>query len=291
MDGRAGAVRPPSRDHEQCPGDSQKHGGELEITHQGVAPRTPEAARRQRASPTPHRQSNRLPVDALMTSKIRSARIIDRYDDLLRTAGSLKRGSLPASLLISRLQAASSAAALAECGRLVRTNFLLAYLADAPLRRRIGAQLNKSETMHALHRHIAFGATPAASRRRRRPPPPRPQPQARQQRDPRVEHPRPHRRDRRTPRHQPRPDQRRRPRAAQPRRTRPRQPQSALPLRHRRHARRGTPTTAPRPTVRRGTRPAKPANPLQGRQTLSNAIRAVASAPPPPQAVHHRTAP
>jgi hypothetical protein len=39
----------------------------------------------------------------------------------------------------------------------VRSNFLLGYLADAPLRRRIGAQLNKSETMHALHRHIAFG--------------------------------------------------------------------------------------------------------------------------------------
>jgi len=32
------------------------------------------------------------------------------------------------------------AAALAEYGRLVRTNILLAYLADAPLRRRIGAR-------------------------------------------------------------------------------------------------------------------------------------------------------
>lgn len=44
-----------------------------------------------------------------------------------------------------------------ENGRLVRTNFLLAYLADAPLRRRIGTQLNKAETMHALRRHVAFG--------------------------------------------------------------------------------------------------------------------------------------
>src|SRR4051812_14926690 len=59
------------------------------------------------------------------------------------------------------MQAASPkpplAAALAEYGRLIRTNFLLAYLADAPLRRRIGAQLNKGETMHALRRHVAFG--------------------------------------------------------------------------------------------------------------------------------------
>ncbi len=39
----------------------------------------------------------------------------------------------------------------------MRTNFLLAYLADAPMRRRIGAQLNKGETLHALRRYIAFG--------------------------------------------------------------------------------------------------------------------------------------
>ena len=102
-----------------------------------------------------------LDVDELLTSKIRPGRITDRYDDLLRVAGSLKRGWVPASLLISRMQAASPrpplAAALAEYGRLVRTNFLLGYLADAPLRRRIGAQLNKDETMHALRRHVAFG--------------------------------------------------------------------------------------------------------------------------------------
>ncbi|MCA1677465.1 MAG: Tn3 family transposase [Actinobacteria bacterium] len=102
-----------------------------------------------------------LPVDELLTSKIRPARIADRYDDLLRAAGSLKRGWVPASLLISRMQAVSPkpplAAALAEYGRLTRTNFLLAYLADAPMRQRIGAQLNKGETMHALRRHVAFG--------------------------------------------------------------------------------------------------------------------------------------
>jgi hypothetical protein len=42
-------------------------------------------------------------VDELLTSKIRSGRIADRYDDLLRVAGSLKRGWLPASLLLSRM--------------------------------------------------------------------------------------------------------------------------------------------------------------------------------------------
>jgi hypothetical protein len=65
-----------------------------------------------------------LPVDELLSSKIRPGRIADRYDDLLRVAGSLKRGCVPASLLISRMRAASPkpplAAALAEYGRLVR---------------------------------------------------------------------------------------------------------------------------------------------------------------------------
>ena len=102
-----------------------------------------------------------LPVDALLKSTIQPARITGHYDDLLRTAGSLKRGWVPASLLISRMQAATPkpplAAALSEYGRLIRTNFLLNYLADAPLRRRITAQLNKGETLHALRRHIAFG--------------------------------------------------------------------------------------------------------------------------------------
>lgn len=106
-------------------------------------------------------QPTGLPVDELLKATIRPSRITGHYDDLLRTAGSLKRGWVPASLLIARMQAATPkpplATALSEYGRLIRTNFLLNYLADAPLRRRITAQLNKGETLHALRRHIAFG--------------------------------------------------------------------------------------------------------------------------------------
>ncbi len=43
-----------------------------------------------------------------------------------------------------------------EYGRLVRTLFVLRYLADAELRRRIGRQLNKGETLHSLRRQLFF---------------------------------------------------------------------------------------------------------------------------------------
>ena len=76
-------------------------------------------------------------------------------------AASLKRGWVPASLLISRLKNATPqsplAAALSEYGRIVRTNFLLAYCADPAERARIAGQLNKGETLHALRRHLVIG--------------------------------------------------------------------------------------------------------------------------------------
>jgi hypothetical protein len=96
-----------------------------------------------------------LPVDAVLRSRARPDRVRDHYDDLLRTAASLKRGWVPASLLITRLKNATPqsplAAALGEYGRIVRTNFLLVYCADPAQRARIAGQLNKGETLHATH--------------------------------------------------------------------------------------------------------------------------------------------
>jgi Tn3 transposase DDE domain len=122
-----------------------------------------------------------LPVDAVMRGRARPQRILEQYDDLLRTAASLKRGWVPASLPIARLKNATPqsplAAALSEHGRIVRTNFLLVYCADPAERARIAGQLNKGETLHALRRHLVIGsraqspptkttiaATPSASR-------------------------------------------------------------------------------------------------------------------------------
>jgi TnpA family transposase len=48
------------------------------------------------------------------------------------------------------------AQALQEYGRLVKTNFILAWLADEELRARVGRQLNKGEQLHALRRAIFY---------------------------------------------------------------------------------------------------------------------------------------
>jgi len=101
-----------------------------------------------------------LTVDVARRGKIRAELIHDRWDELLRVAGSLKRGWITPSLLISRLQAQSPkgplAAALQEYGRLVKTNFALGYHADPLQQRRITAMLNKGETTNTLRRRIAF---------------------------------------------------------------------------------------------------------------------------------------
>ena len=83
-----------------------------------------------------------------------------RWDDLLRVAGSLKRGWVTASLLIGKLQSYrrknALTRALQEYGRLVKTIFILRYLESEQLRRRINTQLNKGESLHSLREFLFF---------------------------------------------------------------------------------------------------------------------------------------
>src|SRR3954452_23906339 len=80
-----------------------------------------------------------------LKGRVRRDLILHRWDDLLRVAGSLKRGWVTASLLISRLQSYrrqnALTRALQEYGRLVKTIFILRYLESEQLRRRINTQL------------------------------------------------------------------------------------------------------------------------------------------------------
>jgi TnpA family transposase len=91
---------------------------------------------------------------------IQRDRILRRWDDLLRVAGSLRLGWVTASLFISKLQAYprqnSLTRALQEYGRLIKTIFILHYLQSEEYRRRINAQLNKGEALHALRRFLFF---------------------------------------------------------------------------------------------------------------------------------------
>ena len=93
--------------------------------------------------------------------------ILRHWEDFLRLAGSLKLGWVTASLFISKLQAYPRqhvlARALQEYGRLVKTLFILRYLESQDYRRRINAQLNKGESLHALRDFlyaVLFGTLP-----------------------------------------------------------------------------------------------------------------------------------
>jgi TnpA family transposase len=99
-------------------------------------------------------------LDSRLTGRVDPTRLIDRWDNLARVAGSLKRGYVTASLLISKLQAYPRqnqlTKLLQEYGRLVKTIFILRYLEDQALRQRVHAQLNKGEALHQLRKFLFF---------------------------------------------------------------------------------------------------------------------------------------
>lgn len=99
-------------------------------------------------------------LDARLMGRIDLPRLLERWDDLARVAGSLKRGYVTASLLVSRLQAyprqGQLTKLLQEYGRFVKTIFILRYLEDEALRQRVHAQLNKGEKLHDLRKFLFF---------------------------------------------------------------------------------------------------------------------------------------
>ncbi len=99
-------------------------------------------------------------IEPLLKGTINQELIVHAWDDLIRVAGSLKRGWVTASLFLSRMQAYprqnALARALQEYGRLVKTLFILRYLENPDYRRRINTQLNKGEALHALRQFLFF---------------------------------------------------------------------------------------------------------------------------------------
>ena len=100
------------------------------------------------------------PAASLLRHRINPHRFVDHWDTMLRTAATIRHGHLPASLLVSRLQASARqnqlTRAIQEYGRIIKTISLLRYLHDDQHRRRIHRQLNKGETLHALRRQLFF---------------------------------------------------------------------------------------------------------------------------------------
>lgn len=93
-----------------------------------------------------------------VTGVVRRQRILERWDDMLRLAGSLKLGWVTTSLFVQKLQAFPQQNALTrvlqEYGRLIRTLHILRWYDDQDGRRRINRQLNKGEAIHSLRSAI-----------------------------------------------------------------------------------------------------------------------------------------
>ena len=115
------------------------------------------------------RQKRHPHLGPLLKGRINRDRILQRRDELLRVAGSLKRGWVTASLLIGKLQSYPRknrlTRTLQEYGRLIKTIFILRYLESEQLRRRINTQLNKGEALHGLREFLLF-ANKGALRRK-----------------------------------------------------------------------------------------------------------------------------
>ncbi|OAI01501.1 hypothetical protein A1332_17715 [Methylomonas methanica] len=82
------------------------------------------------------------------------------WDEILRLATSIKQGTVTASLMLRKLgsypRQNGLAVALRELGRIERTLFILDWLQNVELRRRVHAGLNKGEARNALARAVFF---------------------------------------------------------------------------------------------------------------------------------------
>src|SRR5262249_32906303 len=91
--------------------------------------------------------------------------------DMLRVALSIKAGRITPSTILRRLGTYSRKNrlyfAMQELGRVIRTGFLLQYLADAELGRTIQRATNKSEAFNGFLKWLFFGGARAITENER----------------------------------------------------------------------------------------------------------------------------
>ncbi|MGI8382453.1 Tn3 family transposase [Priestia megaterium] len=100
-------------------------------------------------------------LEAILRGQINTKVIKENYEDVLRLAHSIREGTVSASLIMGKLGSYSRqnslATTLREMGRIEKTIFILNYISDESLRRKIQRGLNKGEAMNGLARAIFFG--------------------------------------------------------------------------------------------------------------------------------------
>lgn len=99
-------------------------------------------------------------LDAILGATASKELIAEQWEQLARVAASLRDRQTPAHVIIQRLSRSTRsdrlARALTALGRMVKTIFILRYIHEEALRRRIRLQLNRGEARHALTRRLFF---------------------------------------------------------------------------------------------------------------------------------------
>ena len=109
----------------------------------------------------PSKHAHYQHIESLFTDSINWHLIETFLPDMLRVGLSIKAGRLTPSTILRRLGTYSRKNrlyfAMRELGRVIRTGFLLQYLADAELRRTILGAMNKSEAFNGFLKWLFFG--------------------------------------------------------------------------------------------------------------------------------------
>lgn len=108
----------------------------------------------------PKKDSRYDALKVMIGAPLNLKQIRTHWNDILRLATSIKQGTVTASLMLRKLgsypRQNGLALALRELGRIERTLFILDWLQNADLRRRVQGCLNKGEARNALARAVFF---------------------------------------------------------------------------------------------------------------------------------------
>ena len=108
----------------------------------------------------PNKSSNYPKLSSMVGGHINLSLIEKNWDEIIRLALSIKHGTVTSSLILRKLgsypRQNNLATALRELGKIERTIFMLEWVKDPQLRRRVQAGLNKGEAKHALTRAVHF---------------------------------------------------------------------------------------------------------------------------------------
>jgi TnpA family transposase len=108
----------------------------------------------------PGRERDHPTLAPLIGGRLNPKLVQTQWEEILRLAASIRHGTVTASLIIRKLASYprqnSLHTALREVGRIERTLFMLEWMKDPELRRRVQVGLNKGEARNALARAVFF---------------------------------------------------------------------------------------------------------------------------------------